>query len=142
MVDIVSEKKRSEMMAGVRQKNTKPELLLRKQLHRLGLRYRLHVKELPGSPDLVFPKYKTAVFVHGCFWHQHAGCRRSRRPGTRKEWWNEKLQKNIDRDKRQESTLRSGGWRVQIVWECEVLENVEEAARNLERLIRYGGRGN
>ena len=136
MADIVSEKKRSAMMAGVRQKNTKPELLIRKQLHRLGLRYRLHVKKLPGSPDLVFPKYKAVVFVHGCFWHQHPGCRKSRRPESRGEWWNEKLQKNVERDRRKKLALKRQGWRVLTIWECDILHHPEEAAGDLCRKIR------
>src|SRR5690606_29163213 len=106
--------------------------------HRLGLRYRLHAKELPGSPDLVFPKYKAVVFVHGCFWHQHSGCRRARKPTSRREWWDEKLQKNVSRDERKIAALNGYGWRALIVSECEVLGDAKMTAQDLAKEISSG----
>jgi DNA mismatch endonuclease, patch repair protein len=120
MVDVVDSATRSRMMAGIRGKNTKPELLVRKYLHSRGLRYRLHVKELPGKPDLVFPKYKALVFVHGCFWHQHAGCKYAAHPQTREDFWNLKLSENVKRDSYQIAALKELGWRVFVIWECEI----------------------
>lgn len=99
--------------------NTTPELIVRKLAHHLGLRYRLHRRDLPGTPDLVFPKRRTALFVHGCFWHQHQGCSRARTPITRTEYWGPKLTRNVERDKEAKVRLESLGWRVIEVWECE-----------------------
>ncbi|WP_300395763.1 very short patch repair endonuclease [Henriciella sp.] len=118
MTDVVDRATRSRMMAGIRGSNTKPELLLRKGLHALGFRYRLHAKELPGRPDLVFPKHEAAVFVHGCFWHRHPGCRLTTTPGTRPDFWKEKFRSNVDRDQRNLGALREAGWRTAVVWEC------------------------
>jgi DNA mismatch endonuclease (patch repair protein) len=122
MADIVSRETRSRMMAGIQGKNTKPELLVRKYLHSRGLRFRLHAKELPGKPDLVFPKYKAVVFVHGCFWHQHAGCKYATMPSSRKHFWTNKLSENVERDSYQIAALCGLGWRVFVVWECELRE--------------------
>lgn len=119
MTDIVDSQRRSELMAGIKGKNTKPELIVRAMAHKLGLRFRLHRKDLPGRPDVVFPKYKLAIFVHGCFWHQHAGCSIAHIPKTRSDYWVGKFQRNIFRDQRNEETLRSLGWHVLIIWECE-----------------------
>lgn len=115
--DIVSPAVRSRMMAGIRGKNTKPELLLRSELHRLGFRFRLHRRDLPGRPDLIFPKRGAAIFVHGCFWHGH-DCHLFRLPKSRTEFWREKIAGNIARDRRQIEALKEAGWRVGIVWEC------------------------
>ena len=115
--DIVSPAVRSRMMAGIRGKNTKPELLLRSELHRLGFRFRLHRQDLPGRPDLVFPKRGAAIFVHGCFWHGH-DCHLFRLPKSRTEFWKEKIAGNVARDQRQIAALKEAGWRVGIVWEC------------------------
>ncbi len=120
MADIVSLSKRKEMMSSVKQRHTKPEITVRKLLHRLGYRFRLHSKKLPGTPDIVLPKYKSVIFVHGCFWHQHEGCRKARRPTSNVEFWNEKLDKNIKRDKRKESELKDLGWKVLTIWDCEI----------------------
>ncbi len=120
MADIVSRSKRKEMMSSVKQRHTKPEIAVRKLLHRLGYRFRLHNKKLPGTPDIVLPKYKTVVFVHGCFWHQHEGCRKARRPTSNVEFWNEKLDKNIERDIRKEAELKNSGWKVLTIWDCEL----------------------
>lgn len=106
-------------MSGIKGKNTKPEVSVRKALHARGFRYRVHADNLPGKPDLVLPKYKAVVFVHGCFWHGHT-CRYFKIPQTRTEFWLEKIQKNQARDRRQELSLLNAGWRVLIVWECAV----------------------
>ena len=120
MADIVSRSKRKEMMSKVKQRHTKPEIAVRKLLHRLGYRFRLHSKKLPGTPDIILPKYKTVIFVHGCFWHQHEECRKARRPTSNVEFWNEKLDKNIERDKRKESELKDSDWKVLTIWDCEI----------------------
>jgi DNA mismatch endonuclease (patch repair protein) len=119
MADIVSPEKRSLMMAGIKGKNTKPELLIRKSLHKAGFRYRLHDKKLAGKPDLVFPKYKAVLFIHGCFWHGH-DCRLFKWPSSRIEFWKEKIFRNQSLDKRSMEQLTEDGWRVGIVWECSI----------------------
>ena len=106
------------MMASIRGKNTSPELVLRKALHRLGFRYILHDRRLPGHPDIVFPKYRAVVFVHGCFWHRHSGCSYAAIPASNKDFWKRKFIQNIERDSRNIGKLREAGWRVAIVWEC------------------------
>jgi DNA mismatch endonuclease (patch repair protein) len=118
LTDIVDEMTRSRMMASVGNKNTKPELALRRALHARGLRYRLHPRTMRGRPDLVFPKFKAAVLVHGCFWHRHAGCSYSTTPATRAEFWNAKFDANVARDAAVLTTLLDNGWRVATVWEC------------------------
>jgi DNA mismatch endonuclease (patch repair protein) len=123
-MDTVDTKTRSKIMKSVPQKETKPEMRLRKALHWMGFRYRLHDKKLPGSPDLVFPKYKAVIFVHGCFWHRH-GCKQTTTPATRKDFWRAKFDANAERDKKNVSDLESAGWRVMTVWECE-LKNADE----------------
>lgn len=135
MADIVDSQRRSELMAGIKGKNTKPELIVRTMAHKLGLRFRLHRKDLPGSPDLVFPKYKLAIFVHGCFWHQHEGCSIAHIPKTRADYWIEKFRRNICRDKQNEETLRSLGWRVLTIWECET-GKPEMVQRRLAAVVR------
>jgi len=122
-------------MAKVKNKNTSPELLVRQFLHRAGFRYRLHSKVLPGSPDLVLSKYKTVIFIHGCFWHGHT-CKKGKRPTTRVEFWDQKLDKNLERDKHVQSELKALGWRVITVWECQLrkgnsaLESLQESIVN------------
>jgi DNA mismatch endonuclease, patch repair protein len=118
LADIVDAETRSRLMAGIRSKNTKPELLLRRALHAKGLRYRLHGAKLPGKPDLVFAKHQAVVFVHGCFWHRHRNCRFATMPSTRAEFWTAKFSANIERDKRSVAALLENGWRVATVWEC------------------------
>jgi len=122
MADIVPPDKRSQMMSGIRGTNTKPELILRKQLFSRGLRYRLHSKKLPGKPDIVFPRFRAIIFVHGCFWHQH-DCHLFRLPSTRRDFWKTKLDQNTERDKIQNQSLRDAGWRVGVVWECSLKGN-------------------
>lgn len=120
MADVVDRATRSRMMSGIKGKNTNPEMRVRRFLHRLGLRFRLHDPSLPGKPDLVFPKYRTVVEVHGCFWHQHPGCRYAYTPASNREFWSRKLASNVKRDSRNKRALKAAGWRVIILWECEV----------------------
>ncbi len=115
--DVVTPEARSRMMAGIRGKDTKPELLIRSALHRAGFRFRLHQTSLPGKPDLVLPRYRAAIFVHGCFWHGH-DCHLFRWPATREEFWREKIGRNIARDSQQMADLAGAGWRVAVVMEC------------------------
>lgn len=122
MVDVVSPEIRSRMMSGIQGKNTKPELLVRKLLFAAGYRFRLHRRDLPGSPDIVLPGRKVAIFVHGCFWHLHDGCRFAKLPATRTEFWRAKLNGNNDRDRQAVIKLNSMGWRVLWVWECATRE--------------------
>jgi DNA mismatch endonuclease (patch repair protein) len=117
-MDIVSPAQRSRMMSAIRGKNTYPELVVRSVAHELGLRFRLHSSKLPGRPDLVFPKWKTVVFVHGCFWHRH-DCRLAATPKTRVEFWRTKFAANQDRDRNVRSELETSGWCVLVIWECE-----------------------
>lgn len=119
MADIVSKEIRSRNMAAVRSKNTKPELLIRKGLHRRGFRFRLHNNKLPGKPDLIFPKYHAVIFVNGCFWHQH-DCHLFKWPSTRKEFWKIKIEGNRARDFKTIKQLKSMGWRVLTIWECSL----------------------
>lgn len=107
-------------MASIKGYNTKPEIALRKALHALGLRYRLHDRKLPGRPDIVLPRWKAVVFVHGCFWHRHEGCRYATVPATRPQFWNEKFAANVSRDQRNVYVLATAGWRTRIVWECDL----------------------
>lgn len=123
MADIWSKQKRSEVMSKIRSRNTKPEILLRKALFALGYRYTIHNKTLPGKPDIVLPKYKTVIFIHGCFWHYHADCREGRIPNTNSIFWKEKLLKNIARDHKNQESLKQLGWNVFICWECEIEKN-------------------
>lgn len=118
-------------MRAVKRSDTKPEVLVRKLLHRLGLRFRLHRKDLPGSPDIVLPKFNTVVFVHGCFWHRHPGCRYATTPKTRQDFWLPKFAANVERDSRKEAQLQELGWRVLTVWECETrdLQSLEQRLR-------------
>lgn len=117
MADIVDAPTRSRMMRGIRGKNTRPELAIRQALHARGFRFRLHDRKLPGAPDLVFPKFRAVLFVHGCFWHGH-GCHMFRWPATRTEFWRAKISRNQEVDARAVAALVAGGWRVAEVWEC------------------------
>lgn len=118
-MDKISAAQRSENMRRIGQKDTKPELVVRRTAHALGLRYRLHRRDLPGRPDLVMTSRKVVIFVHGCFWHRHPGCRNCTTPATRSEFWAAKFAANVQRDARCERQLREQGWRVEIIWECE-----------------------
>lgn len=111
--------RRSALMSRIRSGNTKPEIAVRRLLHALGYRFRLHRRDLPGRPDIVLPRHRLAIFVHGCFWHQHPGCRLASRPKTREDYWLPKLAGNVQRDERAYENLRATGWRVAVVWECD-----------------------
>lgn len=117
MTDVLTPAQRSFNMSRIKGKDTKPEMLIRRGLHARGLRYRLHDRKLPGRPDLVFPRYKTVVFIHGCFWHSH-GCSLSKLPATRQEFWREKLENNKNRDQKALDQLQVEGWHVLVIWEC------------------------
>lgn len=128
MTDVVDQQTRSRMMAGIKGRDTKPELAVRSYLHAAGLRFRLHDKHLPGRPDIVLRRYRTVVFVHGCFWHRHPGCRYATVPASRQEFWSSKFASNVERDRRDVASLEELGWRVITVWECETrsLESVDQ----------------
>lgn len=138
MTDFLSTKERSERMARIKGSDTRPEITLRKVLHRLGLRYRLHGAGLPGKPDLVFPRYKTVVFVHGCFWHRHPNCNVATTPKSNTAFWMEKFEKNVARDDRVTGLLKAAGWTVFVVWECEVgsARKAKATGEQLAELIR------
>ena len=123
-------KERSKNMAAIKSKNTNPEIKVRKLLHSLGYRFRLHKKELPGSPDIVLKKYKTVVFVHGCFWHRHKECKYASNPKTREEFWNKKFLSNIERDIKVPERIKAAGWKSIVVWECE-LKDIQKLKKRL-----------
>ncbi|MGD0134224.1 MAG: very short patch repair endonuclease [Bryobacteraceae bacterium] len=136
-MDTLTPRERSERMGRVRGKDTKPELLVRRTAHRLGLRYRLHLAELPGRPDLVFRGSKRAIFVHGCFWHQHRGrCALSRLPKSRLAFWKPKLEGNRERDLRNQRKLRRDGWKILVLWECQLNDEKKLECRILEFMGR------
>ena len=124
MADVHSKETRSYNMSQIKGKNTKPEMLVRKFLHAHGYRYRLHVKNLPGKPDIVLPKYRTVIFVQGCFWHGHEGCKYYVVPKTRTEWWLNKINTNIANDTKAIAALQNDGWKVIMLWECELKPKV------------------
>ncbi|CAN7659434.1 very short patch repair endonuclease [Bosea sp. LjRoot90] len=131
MVDRLTPERRSWLMSRVGGKNTTPEVRVRKAAYALGLRFRLHRKDLPGKPDLVFPKRRIALFVHGCFWHRHPGCRKASNPGTRPDYWGEKFSANTARDGRVAAELEASGWQVVVIWECETKD-----PESLSRILR------
>ena len=137
MKNPTTSKERSDIMRKVGRKGTGPELVLRHQLHARGFRYRLNDKKLPGSPDIVLPKYKTTIFVHGCFWHRHEGCRLASNPKDNAEFWNDKFKTNISRDARNEELLIEAGWKVIVVWQCELKKaNIDKTLENIvSRLV-------
>ena len=131
MTDTVTQAKRSQIMARVRSKNTGPEVKVRQALHAAGFRFRLHLKSLPGSPDIVLPKYRTAVFVNGCLWHWH-GCKSSRMPSTNKLYWENKIQRNVERDRNNTISLKSCGWHIETIWGCQLELGIRDALGRLE----------
>lgn len=134
MTDTMTPEQRSRCMSAIKSNDTKPEMLVRKYLHGMGLRYGLHNKKLPGSPDIVLRKYKTAIFINGCFWHGHDNCRYYRLPKSNIEFWQTKINRNRERDKRDIEALRKRGWRVIVVWECE-LRTKELRQQTLQKLF-------
>lgn len=121
-MDRLTKARRSWNMSRIRSENTRPEVLVRALLHRNGYRFRLHRKDLPGKPDIVLSKYRTVVFVHGCYWHRHSGCKFAYEPKSRVEFWTAKFVDNVERDKRNRDALEALGWRVLVIWECEVAD--------------------
>lgn len=138
MTDILTPKQRSELMSKVRSRDTKPEWILRCGLHRLGIRYRLKNKHLAGNPDLVFPKFHAAVFVHGCYWHRHKGCKDASIPKTNVDFWEKKFIENIERDRRAIDQLENNGWRTLVVWECELTRNAFETIYRVANWLNQG----
>lgn len=132
MVDHVSVEKRSQIMRAVRAKHTGPELLVRSASQRLGLRFRLHDRSLPGSPDLVFKSKRTVLFVNGCYWHRHQNCPKATVPKSNRRFWTNKFAHNVERDERNYSKLRRAGWRTVLIWQCEV-KNIRNALRVVAR---------
>jgi DNA mismatch endonuclease (patch repair protein) len=131
--DIVTPEQRSRMMSRVKGKNTKPEMIVRSLCHEMGLRFRLHRRDLPGTPDLVFPKHRLCIFVHGCFWHRHIGCKYASTPKSQKKFWLEKFDSNIKRDFQNINKLKLLDWRVEVIWECEInnINSIKEKIHNL-----------
>ncbi|MGA8940861.1 MAG: very short patch repair endonuclease [Acidobacteriaceae bacterium] len=141
MADKLSAEARSRIMRAIRNKNTKPELIIRKSLFALGYRYRLHSKHLPGKPDLSFPSRKKVIFVHGCFWHQHAimSCPIRVVPSSNTQYWGPKLLRNVVRDREHAAALRTLGWKVLVIWECELRQNERKALCKIEKFLGSAG---
>ena len=131
-MDTISKEKRSEVMSHIRSKDTKPEMVVRRHLHALGFRYRLHSPKLPGHPDIVLPKWRTVIFVNGCFWHRHEGCKTATMPKSNVEFWKAKFDRNVARDKKEHATLEVAGWHVIVLWECEVKKRLPELADEIK----------
>lgn len=134
MVDKFSPAERSRIMSLVKGRDTSPEKLVRSILHKMGYRFRLHVKNLPGNPDIVLPKHRKIIFVHGCFWHGHKGCNRSKRPTTNVEFWDKKLSGNIQRDTKFRRKLKLMGWKVLVIWQCQT-KNINKLQVKLENFL-------
>lgn len=134
MADVVDRATRSRMMSGIRGRNTKPEVTVRKYLHSQGLRYRIAPKNLPGKPDIVLPKYHVVVFVHGCFWHRHPRCKYAAVPSSNARFWKKKFAENVTRDKRVHRALRSADWRIIVIWECQI--GAPRLKRLYEQIVR------
>jgi len=129
-MDHVSPEKRSEIMALVRSKDTRPEMVIRKLVHSLGYRYRLHCTDLPGKPDLVFRSKKKVIFIHGCFWHGHKGCSKARLPNSRGDFWRAKREKNLRRDARVKRALNQKGWSYMVIWQCQI-KDLKKVSRKI-----------
>ena len=134
MADHLTIERRSWNMSRIRSNNTKPEIIVRSLLHHMGYRFRLYRKDLPGKPDIVLPKYKTVVFVHGCFWHRHRGCKRCTTPTSNQGYWLKKLNRNIEKDKLHKMQLRKSNWKVLVIWECET-KNLDKLTNKLSKLF-------
>ena len=131
MGDVLSPDQRHRNMSRIRGRDTEPERIVRSELHRMGYRFRLHRRDLPGRPDIVLPRLRSVIFVHGCFWHRHKGCRYTTTPKTRAKFWQRKFDENVERDRRNLTELRRAGWRVRCVWECQTRDR-----KGLERRLR------
>jgi DNA mismatch endonuclease (patch repair protein) len=136
MADFLTRDRRSWLMSRVRGKNTKPELVVRSAAHRLGYRFRLHRKDLPGRPDLVFPRLRKAVFVHGCFWHRHEGCKKATTPGSNVDYWHKKFAENVERDNKAVAELTRMGWALMIVRECQTTD-VDSISQSLRAFLGH-----
>ncbi len=136
MTDVHEPEVRSYNMSRIRSKDTKPEIIVRQLLHKSGLRFRLHVKDLPGKPDIVLPKYKTIIFINGCFWHGHEDCKYYIIPKTRTKFWEDKIKYNISRDNNNEMELRNKGWKVAIIWQCQLKADQQKTISELIKLIK------
>jgi DNA mismatch endonuclease (patch repair protein) len=134
MADVFTKEKRSEIMSRIKSKNTKPELAVRKALTSIGLKYRLHNARLPGKPDIILSKMKTVIFINGCFWHQHSNCKRKAVPKSNKEYWENKLRRNVERQCRDIRALKKLGWKVHKIWECQTASESKLASR-LSRIL-------
>ncbi len=134
VTDTLTTKERSQLMAKIRGKNTGPELAVRSLLHRAGYRFRIHVRDLPGTPDIVLPRYRAVVFVHGCFWHRHRGCKTAATPKSHRKFWAEKFARNVANDQKHRRRLRNLGWRVITVWECQ-LKRSERVLAKIEKTL-------
>ena len=142
MTDTFTPEQRSHMMSKIRARNTNPELIVRKYLHSHGFRYRLYKRDLPGHPDIVLSKFKTVIFVHGCFWHAHNNCKYFRMPKSNSEYWVDKINKNVSRDLKNQALLREMGWKVIVIWECELKRDSETRCSNLiDEIVDNHGRG-
>jgi DNA mismatch endonuclease (patch repair protein) len=142
MVDIISKEKRSWNMSRIAGKNTKPEVLLRSLLHRQGFRFRLHGKHLPGKPDIVLPRYRAVIFVNGCFWHRHKNCKYAYTPKSRQEFWLNKFEATIQRDRKEQEILGNMGWQVLVVWECELKKDSELLISDIHTRLLEHSRAN
>ncbi|MBR6060419.1 MAG: very short patch repair endonuclease [Lentisphaeria bacterium] len=130
-MDTLTPEQRSATMSKIRSKNTKPEIVVRHHLHALGFRYRLHSSKLPGHPDIVLPKWHTVIFVNGCFWHRHEGCKVATMPKSNVEFWTKKFKRNVARDQKEHADLEAAGWRVIVVWECEIKKRLAQLAEEI-----------
>lgn len=137
MVDIVDSATRSRMMSNIKGRNTKPELLIRSLLHEQGFRFRIHRKDLPGKPDIVLPKYKAIIFIHGCFWHGHQNCRLFKLPASRTEFWEAKISKNQENDLKAKELLLNSGWRICTIWECAVRRSKKDPVALMDILTTW-----
>ena len=134
-MDIWSKEKRSQVMSKIRSKDTKPERLLRSALHKHGYRFRIHRKDLPGKPDIVLPRYNAIIYVHGCFWHYHKECSEGRIPNTNSKFWRDKLKNNVEKDKNNQKACEKLGWKVLIIWECEIEKHLMKVVKKIDKLL-------
>lgn len=139
MVDTLTPERRSWNMSRIKSRDTKPERLLRSMLHRAGYRFRIHRRDLPGSPDIVLPRYSTAILVHGCYWHRHPGCKNATTPSTRREFWEAKFTQNVQRDERNIRSLKEAGWNPVVVWECDLKSNPDKVLHDIEKSLTERG---